>query len=76
MDLGDFLRKEDVALRAGVSISGLNRLVNEGAAPPPYRFNRNCTLWSEREVEQWLQTYRKWERRTKKRPIAARAPRG
>jgi predicted DNA-binding transcriptional regulator AlpA len=64
----------EVCARAGLSQAGLTKLIDRGVAPPPYKYNAACALFRNDEIEAWISSYRKGERRTKKRSRMARAP--
>jgi predicted DNA-binding transcriptional regulator AlpA len=68
------LRPEEVCALAGISASGLAKIVKSGYAPPPIKYGPNCLRYRADEIAAWVATYRYGERRKKKRSRMARAP--
>lgn len=59
VDIADLITIEEACAIGKVSVRTMKRLVAQGRAPQPVRFNR-ATLYRQSEVREWAKKYRLW----------------
>jgi prophage regulatory protein len=49
-----FLRMPEVVRTVGMSKATIYRYVQSGGFPPPVTFGQRISLWSERQIQEWM----------------------
>jgi predicted DNA-binding transcriptional regulator AlpA len=55
----DLIRREATAAKLNISLRQLDRLAAAGQIPEPFRFGPGCVLYSEREIDAFIESQRK-----------------
>ena len=49
-----WMTTEEIAVRMGMSVGGIEKMTLMGQLPPPYQFGNRCVLFSEAEINACL----------------------